>query len=449
MKKLFELLSKVSEARDAAMQHRAEPKPDDKDWRAKDQALTDTVRTAEREYREAEIAARDAPADKGAEKLRRRIECRQYLAAAVEGRGVDGAEREYNQELKLPDHVMPWEALEPREREVRAEHRTDDPTTITDDVAGQPQMETLRRVFQTGNVGFLGVRTPMVAYGEPNFPIMADVTASNAAQPGAAGAGAFAAGGEVEADALTFTRETVEPHRLSARYKMRMEDQARFPQLEDMLRSDLRMVMTELRDRQVLAGGFGYTGRSATGTDVTVNKGANDIEGIIAGMIVARPTGAQAASGIVPADTAAKLDCDKLIEFLIGIVDGRYANTMADGRWLFGVGTYKLLATLQCPDTDSDYTALDYMARRGVMHRTSAFLPAENNLGAATSDNAERILGTSRGGDAVAPVWQGVTMIRDPYTGASKAELAITAHALHGFKLLRTKAWRMHGAKLA
>ena len=451
MNRLFQLLSAISEAREAAMSHRAEPKPDNEEWRAKDAALAKAVREAEAAYRTAEAEYREAGTDPQFRRLQDSIECRQYLQAAIDTREVQGAEAEFNRELSLPGNVMPWEALEPRQaRQPGEEHRADDATTIPDAVAGSPQEETLRRVFETGNVGFLGIREPMVAFGEPNFPVMADVTAARASQPGAAGARGYAPGGAVEADALTFNRVTVEPHRLSARYLMRMEDMARFPSLEDMLRSDLRMVMTELRDRQVLMGGLRYkpVGTAA----LTANDVQNDIVGVFQSLQAAGALDAKAEPQIAAAATWALME-----PLLYEAIDGRYASMASDIRWLFGVDTIKKLHQLRY-GTEEVITFPDYLMRRNIQYRVSAYIPYEENYGgeaasvgatAGDPDNVQRIIRTSRGMDAVAPVWQGITLIRDPYSGAAKAELAITAHALHGFAFLRTAAWHSHAVKVA
>ena len=44
-------------------------------------------------------------------------------------------------------------------------------------------------------------------------------------------------------------------------------------------------------------------------------------------------------------------------------------------------------------------------------------------------------------GAAVAPVWQGITMIRDPYTEAGEGRIQLTAHMLFDFVMRRTDGW--------
>ena len=69
---------------------------------------------------------------------------------------------------------------------------------------------------------------------------------------------------------------------------------------------------------------------------------------------------------------------------------------------------------------------LSWMTRGGIETAT-----ADGDFGA--------FVGLARGieGAAVAPVWESARLIRDPYSGASKGEVAITLHTLWGFKLAR------------
>ena len=52
-------------------------------------------------------------------------------------------------------------------------------------------------------------------------------------------------------------------------------------------------------------------------------------------------------------------------------------------------------------------------------------------------------------GSAVAPVFSGVELIRDPYTNAAKGQVAVTAVMLTDFAILRTGAYRIEKIKSA
>jgi len=431
-KELLALLASVSEAREELIVHRSDPKDSD-EWRSADKAKYEAVLAAERTLRDKSAAAEEEPEDARLGEVQERIECRNYVGAALRDAKLTGAEAEFNAERGLPDaNVMPWAALAPREP---IEARDDDATTIEDVVAGQPQMEVLRRVFEQGNVSFLGIRTPSVPFGSPNFPVMGDGTVPY-------GGEALEPGAEIEADAITFTQKVIDPTRLTARYKLRVEDSARFPALEDILRSDLRMVMTQLRDYQVLAGDG-----STAGTTQNLTGVLKTLNGLIAEDFTAAIKKTDETVAAVP-------DWQKLEKLLYEPVDGRYASMASGVRWLFGVDTYKFLARIRLGTPENPLTFLEWMSRMGIMFSTSAFIPAAGNLAANAQDaapvsNVQVCVRTVRGTDAVAPVWEGIQLVRDPYTGAAKGEVAITAFALHGFGMLRDATWGVEGVKVA
>ncbi len=48
---------------------------------------------------------------------------------------------------------------------------------------------------------------------------------------------------------------------------------------------------------------------------------------------------------------------------------------------------------------------------------------------------------------AMAPVWQGITMIRDPYSNAGEGQVILTANMLFGMVMRRTDGWRKYGIR--
>lgn len=168
MKDLHEKLAKVSEAREALLVHRNDPLQESEEWRGKDAALYADLLETERSYRDAVKDGTEEPAERA---LRTRIECRNYIQAALRDQKLSGAEAEFNKEHGLLDAgMMPWAALEPRAHTPHTrdtEDRADDATVPSAAVVGEPQMEVLRRVFETGNVAFLGIRSPSVPFGIP------------------------------------------------------------------------------------------------------------------------------------------------------------------------------------------------------------------------------------------------------------------------------------------
>ena len=339
---------------------------------------------AEAEKREEAKAAEVAP-------LADRIECRRFVQAAMNDERVDGAEREIQQELKLPDTAMPFQALDPGIESVEA--RQDVVTPVAASVIHKPLQSLLRRVFRRTDAAWLGVRMPSVAPGTPNYPVMTGGTTGEMKAAGAA----------VNAAAAAFTGTTIEPTRGTARYLYRVEDAAKFANLEDVLRGDLREVLGQLLDDQVVSG----------------NGVAPNISGFI--------NHAAARVGATPAAVATIGSFDTS---LADGIDGLYAYDAGGVRHLIGVDTQKFLmktriATGEQPTFSERWTA------NGARWRASSRVAAI----ASTKQNAYRFRPAEFRG--IAPIWQGINLIRDPYSGAAKGEVALTVLMLFGFDVLR------------
>ena len=53
------------------------------------------------------------------------------------------------------------------------------------------------------------------------------------------------------------------------------------------------------------------------------------------------------------------------------------------------------------------------------------------------------------GRNAVAPIWRGLELIRDPYSNAGKGQVRLTAIAFWSFKVLREAGWNLWKVKTA
>ena len=322
--------------------------------------------------------------------LMERVELRNYLNAYSQGLQIDGAEREMNQGLGL-DNVshVPWQAIAPLEK------RTDDATAITIGDWGKNIQAILPRIFEKTDAGFLGITTPAVPAGTTVYPVMTGGTSATMK----------AANDAVEADVATFTHESVTPTRLSARYLFNLEGLAAMGNLlETTLRADLRQVMGDQFDQQIING---------NGTSPNVSGVFNAL-----------------AAPAAPGAEATWLDYRALAT---NQLDGKMANTEASVRVLLGLATWKhartKFNTQQTQDGIQGYQAL------GGTIQNSARIPV------VASKRQQGIL-TFEPSAGVAPVWQGVTIIRDPYTNAHKAQVALTAHMLFGFTFKRKDGWK-------
>ena len=326
-----------------------------------------------------------------------RVELRNYLDAAINNRAVSGAEKELNEErgLKL-DNSIPWDALLPTQEE-----RADTATSVAEGAIGENQQGILARVFNDTVTSFLGIRMPSVGVGDQLYPV---ITA------GASGA-VKAAGASQDAEEATFTGVSIAPKRLTANYLIAVEDMARLRGMETALRSDLRQVLGSLLDTQVIAG---------NGTDPNFSGVLTELDD---------PTAASAA--VTYASWAAEVAAG---------IDGKYANQLSQVKHVVGTKTYqKLVSTFQ-----------DKTAESALMfsNQHSGGIRASNAI-AAPSNNVQAGIRTVRGSDAVAPVWQGIQLIRDPYTNATSGQVRLTAFMLANFKFLREAAWAQISVKLA
>ena len=411
MKKYLKILKTVSERREALNKYLSDTPPDKRD-ESRITELRGALDTAEGEFRTAVDQAGDGEEDPPERReLSDRIELRSYMQAAIDGKQVTGAEAEFNKEIGLADTGMvPWEALEERAYEVE----------VPDSVIDKKRQPLLNRIFDRTRVAFLGIRMPSVDMGEPVYPVMLT---------GAAGA-SYAEGGEVANEDATFEGHTLGPKRLSARYVWRLEQTTRFP-IEDTLRADLRTVMGELLDKQILNGDGGTGGGKATDFDGLMRNHANGPFGI---NIIAAGSNAYD----VHASTAATFVTG--INSVIDFVDGKAASSAADVRTLIGVDTYRALAVKF--KTDTGESIEDYIRSR----LRSQF--AVSSIIGDKANKYQQALQTRRPGDVVAPIWRAVSMIRDPYSGAAKAETALTAHMLGNVIAVRKDHWRKIGYQL-
>lgn len=441
---LFRLVSATSEARQALNEYQSQtPAAEIKADRIKELSdkLNDSEKAMRAECERLQTAAESEVTEK--RELIERITLRHYVERALQDRHVEGAEAEYNKELGLDDrNTVPFAALLPSPED---EARADVTTPVAANAIQHPQAApVLARVFRQTRVSFLGARMPSVASGEPVFPVMLQTNApggfplQGAIASGAGGGpvSPMAGGEEIESVAAAFDGHMVSPKRISGRYTWRMEDIAKLP-IEGILRSDLREMMGWQLDFQVLNGGltapnnfFSAAGHDeATGGLSTSN--ARNFSGIRAN--IAAPSG--------DGNSSVNLTFDEGLKVIATGIDGLFANTYGDIRVLLGTDTYKRMT--QEFQEDSARSLWEYLSAIGVNMAASGIIPDVGTANANTGpDKKQEAVMTSRGSDLVIPIWEGITMIRDPYTGAAKGETALTAHMLANMQFLREEAWR-------
>ena len=354
--------------------------------------------------------------------LRDKISLGRYINAIAGDRVADGAEQELRQELKLSDQAVPLEALlpTPEERADVASPQDNAGNPLASGVINRTTGPMLNRVFTMTDSAFLGISMPMVPPGERRYPVMVDGTTASMQ----------ARGSGPDADPAKFVVVDANPHRLTGRYLFDLEGVAEMGGLlESTLRSDLRMEMGYQMDRQVLLG---------TNADNQVNGLINQIDLTLA-----------------PGNTFATNDANAVItwptakQLGYGPLDGRYIRNVS---LLMGKATTDLMQTVYRGSNNSDNEdGLQAARAAGASIASSYQIPAPALVTikgkAKSSKMHQRAILNGEPGAAVAPVWQGITMIRDPYSNARGAQVILTAHMMFDFIMRRKNGWRQYAIR--
>ena len=304
------------------------------------------------------------------------------IRAVIDGKPLTGAESELRSAFSLSgDHEIPHELFEPREaKEKRA--ATDAPATGTQ-VNEQPVQPF---IYKEGVAGFLGIDMPQVGGGTASHPVLTTGTPAGMKAKGAAA-------DETEA---AFTISTSTPKRVTGSFRVRVEDMALFPQLEDSLRRDIPMSLANAVEEQILNG----------------DGVAPNINGLLQRLAD-------------PDEAMEKHTPGTYVSAVAGSLDGIHGYTLGDLRTLAGKQTYQAMASGYFESTAvsvasylDTYTGGLRMSDR-IPDVASSIQPGIVRLG-------------MRPMCAVSVVWGGVTLIRDIYSGAASGEIVVTALQLIG-----------------
>ena len=327
--------------------------------------------------------------------LRNKVKLSGYVSAAIEQRACDGVELEYNQARSIAGNRFPLELLAPP-LEQRA--TTDADTTVA-------PRRWLDRLFANTAAEHIGVTMESVASGVASYPVTT----------GGATAAQRQRSTDAAADAAwTIGVSEMKPKRNAVRLNFSIEDAARIPGLESALVRDLKMALTEGVDRAIFLGDAGASGtdaditglRTATISETTVTQ-ANKIKG--------------------PETLAA----------FTGQVDGIHANGLGDLRVVTSVGAWRLWENtiINLTTATNNQTLAAFLRTAGL----SWMSRGEIDTNTANGDFGA-FIGRGRGieGAGVSAIWEAGELIRDPYSGAAKGEIALTLCYLWDFALPRT-----------
>ena len=178
-----------------------------------------------------------------------------YISNILNGKEIEGREKEFNSEFGLSDMTVPWQAIAPnRQVEMRADAVTSAPDTV-----GVNQNEFIRRVFARTGAAYLGIDMPSVPVGHAMYPVLTSTVDPQT----------YAKGTANESQAATFSPKVLKPRRLQASYLFRLEDLHELAGMEEALRSDLSDAMAEEFDKAILTD------------DGTTASGLNEVSGFI------------------------------------------------------------------------------------------------------------------------------------------------------------------------
>ena len=407
--------------------------PDTEAIRLMDEA-TRRVTSLETEYRAAVVAEQEQEeqrkaVDPDAEEIeKRRLLARAsvvpFILEATDGNKVDGAEAECRAAVLGDDGAaqMPIDLLlNPDDLERRAapggapgriETRADTVTPVDSAaLADGSQASILERIFSRSVAARLGVAMPSVPVGAAVYPIMSSGTTASMATDGT----------QVDAGAGAFTGHTLEPIRMSAAYLFNSRQTLQLRNFEQVLRRDLAAVMSDEMDDQIITG------------DGSTTDGITNVTGFLSELAA-------------PSDPGATETFASYLEKFTAIVDGLNAYNLSDLRSVMGADTFKHAYSVY-RNTSTDLPAYEAVSARVGGLSVSSRIPAatggnkvQTNITALTS---------YPGRNAVAPIWRGVELIRDPYTLAGKAQVRLTVISYFNFKILRETGWQLWKARTA
>ena len=398
MLKSLETALRLSEIREKLNDLNAIADPSDAQ-QTEERDLLARQKTTETEYRaalQAEDDARTTPTPDAESRERLQLVSRASLgaifSAAVEHRATEGAESELQAALDLTPTQIPIDLLR-----APVEERAITPAPPH---VGVSEQAVLLPIFAMGDAAFLNVDQVTVPSGDAAFPVL-----TNRPTIG----GPHSDSTEVAETTGSFTAELVKPERLQAAFTYKRVDVARFPVMGESLRAALNESLSEALDVQIVSGAAGLLG------------GAN------------LENHAQAA-----VDTFATY----VSKFGFARVDGRYAPTAKSIKVLMGSGGYAHAGSVYRGD-QSQESAIDRLMTITGGVRVSAHIAAV----ASTKQQTIVRLGARR--DAVAGIWQGVTIIPDEITRAKQGEIVITAVMLAAVKILRAGGFHKAEVKVA
>lgn len=353
--------------------------------------------------------------------LRERASVARMISLRAGGQAVDGAEAEVAAAHGIVPGRIPVEMLLNLRREERA-------ASAAGEVQATNTHPIAPGVFLTDLAMRMGIANPTVPAGVQAYPYISTDAKAGPALPGAADANNEAA--------AAVSVSTIWPARITGSIKWRVEDAVLLADLETALRGNLRSVLEDAIDTQLVSGtGDGSVSRAATPTKA-------GLKGLLTQYPATEPTGGDKAK----ADTAATL-----VTLAASFLDGRYAERFRDLRFFTSTTAARFLKTLlRNTGGASERDMVEYLEDTYGSLTYSNRLPSTDAQTGVAEYSPFLAHRTSRGLGGIAPVWQGVEAIVDQITGAAKGEIAVTLRMqMGGVLVLRSEAYKAGTIKTA
>ena len=306
--------------------------------------------------------------------------------AALNKRSIEGASAELQKHYGLDVNQIPLAMLVknwPDNDNLETRAATPAPGNV-----GEILHSIVPYVFPQSAASFLGVSMPTVPVGQAVFPVLTkelDVRtpAENA---------------DADETTGTFSADVLSPARIQASFFYSREDRAKFAGMDAALRENLTEGLSAGLDKQILAGTAGlFTGTNLPDNDQTTN------------------------------DTWESY----LNNLCWNQIDGRYAAIPSDLSMVVGAATLKDLGQTY-RNASVDRSALDRLMELTSGVRVSAYVPAP------ATNRQDAVIKRGMSMTAVAPIWEGISLIPDEVTKAKQGQLVITGVMLFAMKVLRT-----------
>ena len=262
--------------------------------------------------------------------------------------------------------------------------------TVPGSIGDAVQGEVITPIFSTGDGSFMGIERPTVGVGVAAYPVLSTAPSIR---------GPFTDSSDAGQTDATFVANSLAPERLQASYAYRQSDAGRFAGLDSSLRLALNGGLEQALDSQAINGDDGLL------------------------------NGSNLSNHNVTAVTSFAL---YLSQLLYARVDGRYARSPSDVRVLVGQSAFTHSSAVY-KDSSTDETAAERLSARSGGLVVSPHVPGI----ASKRQNTLIRLGAERGA-AVQPLWEGITILSDPYSRSAQGELVITAVLLANFAITRS-----------